>query len=505
MKSTLRVLLTLAAGLFAISAQAQYGKTPIKHVVVIFQENRTPDNLFQGLCTANAGVPGCGTAATQYDVVSTYVNSKGATVALLPVGLANDFDLDHSHGGPNLNGTISGWDFEFANQGITGKPGKNVPPICGPDIIGCTGPASSQFMYVYNTPVTNSDGSSGGILDPYVTLATRYGWANRMFQTNQGPSYPAHQFIFGATSAPTAADDAKGIFVAENTALHVYGCPSGTSVQLIRPTGSAVPPFGKETAGDTTPECFTRNAMDFLFDSVKPKITWTYYAEGQSSLWVAPNSLSNICTVSGTVCTGPDWTKGGSNGYIDEKPPDVLTDIKDCTLPQVSWITPAGQYSDHAHDNQGQGPSWVAAIVNAIGNSTTCDGGTGYWDNTIIFITWDDWGGWYDHVPPLFQTGKIQDDYQLGFRVPLVVVSAYSTKVGYISNMQYDFGSILRAIEEIMGVGTLGFADSRATNDLHDFFNFKLPPTKYETIPAPFTGFFFTSTAAVETAAPDTD
>jgi hypothetical protein len=52
-------------------------------------------------------------------------------------------------------------------------------------------------MYVYNSPVTNTDGSKGGLLDPYLTLATRYGWANRMFQTNQGPSYPAHQFLFG--------------------------------------------------------------------------------------------------------------------------------------------------------------------------------------------------------------------------------------------------------------------------------------------------------------------
>jgi phospholipase C len=59
MKFRLRVLLLLAAGLVSTLALAQYGTTPIKHVVVIFQENRTPDNLFQGLCTANGGVPGC--------------------------------------------------------------------------------------------------------------------------------------------------------------------------------------------------------------------------------------------------------------------------------------------------------------------------------------------------------------------------------------------------------------------------------------------------------------
>ena len=208
MKSTLRVCLLIGAGLLAPLARAQYGTTPIKHVVVIFQENRTPDNLFQGLCTANGGVPGCsasGTAGT-YEIASSYVNSDGQTVPLLPVGLATNFDLDHSHGGPKLNGTISGWNFEFKNQGVNGKPAANVPTDCGANVFGCVVPADnySQFMYVYNTLVTNSNGSRGGLLDPYITLATTYGWGNRMFQTNQGPSYPAHQFIFGATSARAA-------------------------------------------------------------------------------------------------------------------------------------------------------------------------------------------------------------------------------------------------------------------------------------------------------------
>jgi len=219
MKSIFKVLSLFVAGLATISAHAQYGTTPIKHVIVIFQENRTPDNLFQGLCTANGGVPGCSASGgSSYEIVSTYVNAEGQTMPLLPVGLATNFDLDHSHGGPKLNGTISGWNFEFENQGITGKPGVNVPAVCGANIFGCVVPANnySQFMYVYNTPVRNSNGSTGGLLDPYITMATTYGWGNKMFQTNQGPSYPAHQFIFGATSAPTAAEDAQGIFVSEN-------------------------------------------------------------------------------------------------------------------------------------------------------------------------------------------------------------------------------------------------------------------------------------------------
>ncbi|MFY9903983.1 MAG: alkaline phosphatase family protein [Terriglobales bacterium] len=507
MNSNPRVLLFLVATLVATAAHAQYSNTPFKHVIVIFQENRTPDNLFQGLCTANGGVPGCSAtgAGGTYDIASTYVNADGQTVPLTPVGLATNFDLDHSHGGPKLNGTISGWDFEYENQGISGKPAANVPAVCGANVFGCVVPATnySQFMYVYNSPVTNGNGSKGGVLDPYVILATTYGWANRMFQTNQGPSYPAHQFIFGATSAPTAADDALGVFVAENSDTN-YGCGSGESVQLIRPNGNGAPPYGTETPGDEIAECFTRNAMDYLLSQPSPQITWTYYAQGQNSLWVAPNSLSNICIPVNGVCTGPDWTKGESNGYVDTVPPDVLNDIGNCALSQVSWVTPAGQYSDHPI-NSGQGPSWVAAIVNAIGNNTNCDDGTGYWKDTAIFITWDDWGGWYDHVQPVFQTGANQNDYQLGFRVPLVVVSAYSSKVGYISNLKYDFGSILKAVEGIFDLGSLGFADARATNDLHDFFNFHHAPSKYTTIQAPLEGSFFIKNDSVEVDPPDSD
>jgi len=507
MKSSLTVLFLLVTGLSAASsARAQYGTTPIKHVIVIFQENRSPDNLFQGLCTANAGVPGCSTTLeTKYNIASTYVNADGQTVPLTPVGLATNFDLDHSHAGPDLNGTISGFNFEYKNQGIAGKPAAIVPQVCGANIFGCVVPGFnySQFMYVYNTPVTNTNGTRGGLLDPYITMATTYGWANFMYQTNQGPSYPAHQFIFGGTSAPTAMDDMLGIFVAENADTN-YGCGAGESVQLIRPNGSSEFPFGTETPGDKTVECFDRNAMDYLFAKHTPPITWTYYAAGQSSLWVAPNSLANICMPINGVCTGPDWVKGASNGYVDTKPPDVLFDIANCALPQVSWITPAGQYSDHPI-NSGQGPSWVAAVVNAIGNNTTCDDDTGYWKDTVIFITWDDWGGWYDHVPPVFQAGANQRDYQLGFRVPLVVVSAYSTKPGYISNSKADFGSILKGIEGIFGLGSLGFADARATNDLHEFFNFHKPATVYKTIPAPLASTFFTDTITTEVEPPDTD
>jgi phospholipase C len=144
-------------------------------------------------------------------------------------------------------------------------------------------------------------------------------------------------------------------------------------------------------------------------------------------------------------------------------------------------VIPKGQYSDHAGKDTDGGPQWVASIVNAIGASPCQDSGLTYWKDTAIIITWDDWGGWYDHEPPTLNTAL---GYQLGFRVPLLVVSAYGVKNSgnqcnpYIDNDILDFGSIDNFIEgNFLGTsreGLLNFADARALQRAghQDLFNF---------------------------------
>jgi phospholipase C len=129
--------------------------------------------------------------------------------------------------------------------------------------------------------------------------------------------------------------------------------------------------------------------------------------------------------------------------------------------------------SDHMSDvrNTG-GPSWVASIVNAVGASPCTDpDGSSYWDSTAIIVTWDDWGGWYDHERPMIEAYP-EGGYQMGFRVPLLVVSAY-TPAGFISNSPDDFGSMVRFIERNFGImeGALTFADARGPGDLGGFFS----------------------------------
>ncbi len=415
---TVNLILGIIATFILLLASAATAQS-FQHVVIVVQENRTPDNLFHGLCSKSS----CG----PYNIQLTNwknLNAQGGVTKPQQASLVGTSDLGHGHK-------------DFVVQYDNGK-------MDGADLGSCEGscPPLAHFIYVQSSDV-----------QPYLDLATQYGWANYMFQTNQGPSAPAHQYLFGGTSAPSAADDAAHIFVAENDGM-IAGCLSapGTLARLIVD--------GVESAKNTVFPCFERNTMGDL------GLTWRYYTPSVKNIWTAPVAIQHICGASGGVCAGDDWknlTIGSAN---------VLKDIANGKLAQISWVIPTGQNSDHPRINTGGGPSWVASIVNAIGKSP-------YWQNTAILVTWDDWGGAYDHEPPSINS----NGYEAGFRVPLLFISAY-TPAGTVSNVRSDFGSILRFVEGNFGLGqgALGFADSRASSDLSEFYNFDRHPRGFNQI-----------------------
>ena len=146
-------------------------------------------------------------------------------------------------------------------------------------------------------------------------------------------------------------------------------------------------------------------------------ITWSYYApsltEDQGGrVWSEFRAIK-------AVFKGPDW-----KAHVISPETTVLTDVSKGTLPQVSWVVPKAHNSDHDVGDTG-GPAWVSSIVNAIGESK-------YWNNTAIFVVWDDWGGWYDNVPP-----PQPDWVGLGFRVPCIIISPYA-RAHYVSHTQYE-------------------------------------------------------------------
>src|SRR5579863_1107060 len=294
--------LLLQVCLITVVAQAQISN--FQHVVIIYQENRSPDNLFQGLCGTNRGL-----CPSPYDLQNFGTDNKGQTIQLTQVPLGSPNDPDHSH-----HGFVQMCDLDT---------GTNQCKMDGLSSSNCsTGKCS--FEYVNPSDVA-----------PYITMAQQYGWANFMFQTNQGPSTPAHQFIFAGTSAPTALDDRAATFVAENT--DGLGClaPLNAVYKLVSP--ESAPGEFDLINNPLGTVCFNHDTMASLLDGHNPPLTWKYYTPGSSNIWTAPNWIQDICqpNSSYTECTGAEWKNN-----VDLKPADVLTDIANCNLRDVVWVIP---------------------------------------------------------------------------------------------------------------------------------------------------------------------
>ncbi len=385
--------------------------SPIQHIVIIVQENRTPDNLFQGLPNAN--------------ISKTGLDSEGETVTLKPVSLAASFDLGHNRASfvtDYDDGKMDGFD-------------KNLP---------------AKF---HLRPFSYAPASQ---VQPYLDMATQYAFADNMFQTQQAGSFPAHQYLVSGTSSAlpatnySAADNPYDESQPEKTAPAGCDAPDYSLVAtLSRRTGNS---------GSGVYPCFDRLALSDLLDSAH--VSWRYYQHLYGTgLWHAFDAIQH-------VRYGPDYANVISPSQT------ILADISAGQLPAVSWVMPASEaYSDHPGSRSSKGPSWVAAVVNAVGESP-------YWNSTAIFITWDDWGGWYDHVAP-----KMYNHFELGFRVPLVIVSPYA-KARFVSHKRHEFGSILHFSETAFGLGSLGTTDKRS-DDLGDCFDFKKPPRQFVPIQAP--------------------
>jgi len=367
----------------------------IKHIIIIVQENRSFDNMFNGF-------PGADTAQSGK-------TSDGSVVPLEPELLESAYDLGHRHSDFEIayhNGQLDRFDKEENRSGIP------------------------YFAYGY---VPHQE------IAPYWAMAQQYVLADRMFQSNSGPSWPAHQYLIAGQS-----QDAD-----EDPILLPWGCdsPSNNMVPVLDPDGNEVPgPF----------PCFTYATLADLAD--QHGVTWRYYAPPEhngGNLWSAYEAISQI-----------RWTNEWSNDVTPET--TVLTDIAAGNLAQLVWVVPSYANSDHSGTGTKTGPQWVASVVNAIGQSS-------YWSDTAIFITWDDWGGWYDHVPP-----PQLDVMGLGFRVPLLVISPYA-RDGYVSHVQHEFGSIVKAAEETFGFPSLGTTDARA-DDLSDCFDFTQSPRPFTQI-----------------------
>ncbi|GGA69586.1 hypothetical protein GCM10011507_21390 [Edaphobacter acidisoli] len=366
--------------------QQSVAGSPITHVVIIMQENRSFDNLFNGY-------PGADTAQTGL--------LNGKTVQLQPRALGDSLDLDHSH---------HAWWRDWDNGLLDGFNSK-------------------AYSYVPESDV-----------DAYWRLAAQYTIGDRMFQSNTGPSFVAHQYMIAGQSGN--AD--------ENPSGSTWGCDaaSDSRVALIGPNGTDLPGVYP---------CFDYPTMADLLDA--HHISWRYYAPGSTDGFFIISAFQAIRHIR----YGKDWV-----GKVISPETEALKDIQKGELAQVTWIVPSWAHSDHPGSGD-EGPDWVLSIVNAIGQSK-------FWNSTAIFISWDDWGGWYDHVSP-----PMIDQMGLGFRVPVIVVSPYALH-GYVSHQTHEASGFLTYIEHNFGLPNLGARDAVAKG-FTDCFDYTQPPQPYTAVP----------------------
>jgi len=227
----------------------------------------------------------------------------------------------------------------------------------------------------------------------------------------------------------------------------------------------------------------TDDAEAFSFASIVERfgdknISWKYYVETRPIPAGRENTLSRLAFPNPKTYTL--WNPLPGFRSVREDPrqmqhlvslDEFYADLKQGSLPQVSWIIPDFQDSEHPPEPVAQGMWYVTRLINAIMQSP-------YWETSVVFLTWDDYGGFYDHVPP-----PEVDAFGYGPRVPMLVISPFA-KAGHISHYVYDFTSVLRFIEARWGLLHLTKRDHRA-NNMADCFDFNGPGNSALVIPIP--------------------
>ncbi len=420
-----------SAGSNAIPPASSGGSDVLQHVIIVVQENRTFDNLFATFPKADGTTRGRIKTPSGY----TYVYLHSAP-------LNEKCDFGHSRAGflkEYDNGKMDGFNLEGG-----GKP--------------CPGPAGLEtYQYVDPSQIA-----------PYWEIAKTYVLADHMFQTQGSGSFTAHQdLIAGATFINPGRTKTLVDFPS-----HVpWGCDArrDTKTSLLEVRGSRL--AYKRHQGPFP--CLTYRTLRDLLDA--KGVTWKTYSppepDGTGGFWNAFDAIK-------AVRERREWRTNIASAK------SFFLDVKKGRLPALSWVVPDNPNSDHPGNGSDTGPSWVASIVNAVGKSD-------YWSTSAVIVVWDDWGGFFDHEPPPFfdQWGG------LGFRVPMLVVSpyareAYPSTPGYISHTQYEFGSILKFVEAVWGLGSLGTTDQRATS-IGDCFDFTQAPRAFTPIKAKYSPAYF--------------
>ncbi|HMH11232.1 MAG TPA: alkaline phosphatase family protein, partial [Candidatus Nitrosopolaris rasttigaisensis] len=399
---------------------------PINHIVVIMQENRSFDNYF-----------------------GTYPGASG-----IPRGTCMPLSPDHPNVGcvkPFLSTNVISGDLPHGYQS---------------SVIAHDNGKMDGFMVAENEDRKTMSYYDNKTIPYYWDLARHYVLADNFYSSVLSYSLPNHWFALAGQAPATSmfyfmhrpphnnilnqAENASIIAggggnqnatMGNNTVAANFGVnPNPTSTNLR-----------DEVARVYLEESNLTKTVADLFMNNTHNITWKYY----DHLVRAGNYKAAVSSGRAFEFWNPFSAKG-STSTAEYSPhfanrAQIFTDLKNGIFPQVSWVMPSFPISEHPPANITSGMNWVKHVINAIMNSP-------YWNSTAIILTWDDYGGFYDHVAP-----PQIDKYGLGFRMPTIIISPYS-KPGYIDHTQYQFESMLKFIEWRFSLQPLTERDLHANN-----------------------------------------
>jgi len=272
----------------------------------------------------------------------------------------------------------------------------------------------------------------------YWNYAQAFTLSDATFSSTKAASFSNHLYTIMADGAETIANPSEP----GHPQYASWGCDAvaGTTVELQSTTGKDTYVF----------PCFSNTTEGDLLDTAG--ISWKSYAPVYNSSGYAWNTYDSINQIRNTSLWSQHVVPFGN----------FVTDAQNGNLPSVSWLVPNTANSDHPPSSSCTGENWTVQQINAIMQGPD-------WNTTAIFLTWDDFGGFYDNAPP-----TNPDYYGFGVRVPMLIISPYS-KAGTVVHTQYEFSSVLRFIETRFGLTNLTARDLDAAN-MEDAFNFTQNP-----------------------------
>lgn len=425
----------------------------ITHVVVISEENRTYDDIFGGFSDrAPAPYPGGD-------------GTIPATIA--PEVLPTGFNTDVAYNAHD-------WYRCLQVNGFTPDAWVNVEHgvwPAGPVPCPTTGPP-------YNPNAGDSnDKDALSVIDDthratYIRLAKEFEISDNYFAVQDADSFAGHQFIVALQSRNDLGELISGTPTRSGELLSCGSTVTTDDVQtpvLNRTTGFSNWQYEGETG-----VCWNGNT--FADDLETHKKTWRHYSTDTGGVF---DGFINF------AYWYPKTNVNLFGGHFRVGRDTLHTDLDSNDLPQFTWVKPpCAAVSDHpgtSHDPWG-GSDWVASAVNWIGKNPTL------WPHTVIFVVWDDWGGFYDHrTPPNPGTG-LDDALTPGMRQPFIVISAYDRAPGAVFHKYATYASVLRFTEDLYGMPSLNELDGNAYG-LDEYFDFSKPPKAFTTIDLSEPGF----------------